>query len=300
MNRYIGHKIDKRFTEAQRSKEAANQSKSILSLLIDELLHEPGSTGRSGHVNQIVNTAMRAQVREFLLEGHDSSAGTLTYCYYVLFKHEDARNRLLAEHDAVFSDNSTNADTLAQIQANPQKLNQLHYTAAFIKESLRFTPPAGGMQRGRPGAYLIDDTGRRCPTENCGVWTVSQGIHHSERYWVNPEAFLPERRLAGPDDALYTGAPKTKGAWLPFEQGPRNCIGQTLVMLELKIALVLTAREINVVPDYEEWDAVHLKGAKGKDHVINTVDGNRAYQEEKIAAHPADGFPVRVELRRKV
>lgn len=66
-------------------------------------------------------------------------------------------------------------------------------------------------------------------------------------------------------------------------------------MLKLKIALVLTAREIDVVPAYEEWDALHMT----HEGVIKTVNGNRAYQEEKIAAHLADGFPVRVELRSR-
>lgn len=297
MNQYIGQEIDKRFSEAKveskDAKDAGDQSKSILSLLINDLLGEDGSTDRSGHIKPEIKRAMCSQVRGFLLGGHDSSSGALTYCYLLLAKHPTAHDRLLAEHNAVFGNDSANV--LAQIQAEPHKLNQLPFTAAFIKETLRLFPPAGGMQQGRPGAFLVDEEGRQYPTENCGIWTVSQGIHYQERYWVQPEAFLPERWLAGPKDPLYAGGPKTKGAWRPFEQGPRNCIGQTLVMLELKIALVLTAREIDVVPAYEEWDALHVKD----DKVIKTVNGNRAYQEEKIAAHPADGFPVRVVLRSK-
>lgn len=76
-------------------------------------------------------------------------------------------------------------------------------------------------------------------------------------------------------------------------------MGQTLALLELKIALVLTVREINVVPAYAEWDALHLKkGARGRTEIINTVNGNRAYQAKKGAAHPADGFPIKVDLRQ--
>ncbi|ROV93812.1 hypothetical protein VMCG_08763 [Cytospora schulzeri] len=297
MNRYIGQEIDKRFSESKlgskTSSSTGDQSKSVLSLLINDLLGEADSTDPSGHIKPDIKTAMCSQVRGFLLGGHDSSSGALTYCYLLLARHRTAHIRLLAEHDAVFGKNYSNA--LAHIQADPHKLNQLSYTAAFIKEALRLFPPAGGMQQGRPGVFLVDEEGRRFPTENCGIWTVSQGIHYQERYWVKPEAFLPERWLVGPEDPLYAGGPRTKGAWRPFEQGPRNCIGQTLVMLELKIALVLTAREIDVVPAYEEWDALHVKD----DKIIKTVNGNRAYQEEKIAAHPADGFPVRVVLRSK-
>lgn len=152
------------------------------------------------------------------------------------------------------------------------------------------------MRIGRPGADIIDEHDVRYPTENCNVWTLSLAIHHDARYWVEPDKFLPERWLASPTDNLYPG--KTKGAWRPFESGPRNCIGQSLALLELKIALVLTMRELRITPAYEQWDAMHPKKGRRGRPVISTVDGNRAYQEEKGAAHPADGFPVTVELRK--
>lgn len=305
MNKCISQEIDNRVAEKRaknkipKTGETESQSKSILSLLVDDLLHEEaGNTDSRGYIKQSIKIGMCSQVRGFLLGGHDSSSGALKYCYYLLWKHQNTLDRMIAEHNAVFGNDPAHA--LAQIQADPLKLNHLPYTTAFIKETLRLFPPAGGMQMGRAGAYIVDRTGRRFPTENCGIWTISQGIHYNERYWEEADVFLPERWLAGPDDPLYTGGDRAKGAWLPFEQGPRNCIGQTMVMLELKIALVLTVREVDVIPAYEEWDALHAKGreARGGDQVINTVDGNRAYQAEKVAAHPADGFPVILKLRK--
>lgn len=303
MNQYIGHEIDKRLAERlgggtkekpqdQDLKDTRKQSKSIVSLLIDDLLLEAGSKD-GNHIKEADKSTMASQLRAFLFAGHDTSSSALTYSYYLLSKYPATFDRLVAEHDAVFG--TEPADALAQIHADPYKLNQLPYTTAILKETLRIFPPSGSMRVGRPGAFLVDETGRRFPTENCSIWTLSLAIHHDPRYWVEPESFLPERWLVGPDDPLYPGGTKTSGAaWRPFEHGPRSCIGQSLALLELKIALVLTAREINVMPAYEEWDALHPK----KGHV-NTVDGNRAYQEEKGAAHPADGFPVRVELRKR-
>lgn len=305
MNQYIGHEIDKRFAERlkvgteeksgdQDFKDTSKQSKAIVSLLVDDLLLEAGGEDVN-HVKEIVKPAMASQLRAFLFAGHDTSSSALTYSYYLLSKHPESLNRLVAEHDAVFG--AEPADALAQIHADPYKLNQLPYTTALLKETLRLFPPSGSMRVGRRGAFLVDETGRRFPTENCSVWTLSLAIHHDARYWVEPESFLPERWLASPDDLLYPGGTKTSGAaWRPFEHGPRTCIGQSLALLELKIALVLTAREINVVPAYEEWDALHQKKDAGR---VKTVDGNRVYQAEKGAAHPADGFPVRVELRRR-
>ena len=147
----------------------------------------------------------------------------------------------------------------------------------------------------------MDDMRHRYSTENCSIWTLSRAIHHDARYWAEPESSLPERWLAAPSDPLCPGGTKTGGAaWRPFEHGPRTCTGQSLALLELKIARVLTVREINVMPAYEEGDALHpKKGARGMAVYASTVDGNRAYQAEKGAAHPADGFLVKVQLRKR-
>ena len=62
-------------------------------------------------------------------------------------------------------------------------------------------------------------------------------------------------------------------------------------MLELRLVLALTVREFDIKGAYEEWDRV--KPNKG----IKIVKGERAYQIEKVGAHPADRFPCRVSFR---
>lgn len=86
-----------------------------------------------------------------------------------------------------------------------------------------------------------------------------------------------------------------KGAWRPFEWGPRNCIGQTLAVLELKVVLLATIREFDIRPAYEAWD--HLIGRR-VDEEEKRVYGNRAYQVESkgLGAHPVDGYPCRVNI----
>lgn len=305
MHRYISNEIDQQFaknieavaSENNSTKTSSNnikpKSRSIVSLLIDDL-HREAESNDLYEIKQDVKTAMASQLRVFLFAGHDTSSAALTYSYYLLSAHPDVLSRLIGEHNNVFG--SEPAAALEEIHKDPHKVNQLPFTTAVLKETLRLFPPAGSMRIGRAGAYITDESGKKFPTENCNVWTLSLAIHHDERYWVEPERFLPERWLASPNNRLYPG--NKKGAWRPFEYGPRSCIGQTLALLELKIALVLTIREVRVIPAYEQWDAMHSRKHKVRGTVINTVDGNRAYQEEKGAAHPADGFPVRVELRK--
>ena len=120
------------------------------------------------------------------------------------------------------------------------------------------------------------------------IWILHSVLQRHPEYWKEPDAFIPDRWLVGPEDSLYP----IKGAWRPFEFGPRNCVGQALVMLDVKTVLVMTIRHFDIHPAYEEWDQVHSKQG------IKTANGERAYQISSGGAHPADGFPCKVSLRK--
>ncbi|KAI9777748.1 MAG: hypothetical protein M1816_004592 [Peltula sp. TS41687] len=121
------------------------------------------------------------------------------------------------------------------------------------------------------------------PTEGFLVWFIHQARQREPAYWPSPDAFIPERWLVPQGDPLHP----IKGA-AAFELGPRNCIGQELAMMEIKIAMAMTLREFNVKAVYEEWDLLKSKGGR------KTVEGERAYQI--ILAQPSDGLPCRVEV----
>lgn len=229
----------------------------------------------------------------FLYAGHDTTSSTLLYCYHLLSTHPQALGKVRAEHDEVFGTDFSYEHLQQMIAEDPALLNRIPYTLAVIKEVLRVFPPAGSLRAGRPGLVLTDDNGRQYPTEDCHLWTLTLVMHHSEQVFVRAEEFLPERWLVGPDDPLH---PAHKGSWRPFEYGPRACIGQTLAQLELKVALVMTVRMFDITPAYDEWDTMHPRKAGS----VTSVEGNRVYQAEMGGggAHPVDGFPVRVTLRR--
>jgi cytochrome P450 len=231
----------------------------------------------------------KPQLRLFLYAGHDTTSSTLLYSYLLLSRHPAVLSKVRAEHDKVFGSKFSLDSITRTITDDPTLLNQLPYTLAVIKEVLRLFPPAGIMRNGRSDVFLADEQGQRYPTEGCHIWMLSLAMHHNPEVFVQPEDFIPDRWLVGPEDPLH---PK-KASWRPFEWGPRACIGQTLAQLELKVALVMTARMFDITPAYEEWDKLHPR--KG----IKTVDGNRAYQAEMGGggAHPVDGFPVKITLR---
>ncbi|KAK0377048.1 AflN/verA/monooxygenase [Colletotrichum limetticola] len=294
LDRYLSAEVDKRLAERSANLSNSNdttRSKSIASLFIDDYLKELGEENLGKRENpdttQQIKHIITPQVRLFLFAGHDTTSSTLLYCYYLFSQNPEIISRTIAEHNEVFGTDPSQVQD--KIHKDPQLLNMIPYTVAFIKEVLRIFAPAGAMRQGRSNVQIIDADGRVLPTEGCNVWTLVQAIHHNPKYWKDPDACIPERWLVGPEDPLYPH----KGAWRPFEWGPRNCIGQTLAMLELRIALVMTVREFVIKPAYEDWDKLHPKSG------IRSVKGNRAYQAVKGGggAHPADGFPVRIGLR---
>jgi len=169
---------------------------------------------------------------------------------------------------------------------NPRAVNELKYTLAVVKEVLRLFAPAATTRAGKPGVNISDDTGGILPTDDTIMLIVHVEMHRSDKYWVRPNDFLPERWLVRPDHELYP----QPGAWRPLEIGPRNCIGQALVLIELRVILACLVREFEITPAYDEWDAQNPK--KG----IKLYRGERAYQVEKGASHPANGYPCRIKL----
>lgn len=129
-----------------------------------------------------------------------------------------------------------------------------------------------------------DDTQRRILSSG----SLHTAMHCAPENWVDASDFLPERWLVEPGHKLYP----VRGAWRAFEWGPRNCIGQSLAMTELRIMLAMIVREFNFKPPYEEWDRLHHR------KVAQAWRGEEAYQIEEAAAHPADNYPCRITISR--
>ncbi|KAK8091447.1 cytochrome P450 [Apiospora hydei] len=269
IDRYLSKQVDERFEELADSrrdaKDVKSQSRSVISLAMDQYLAEAGET------EQLFKATFKRlvipQLRMFLYAGHDTTSSTLLYCYYLLSTHPEELKKVRTEHDKVFGTNISHEHLYEIIAEDPALLNQIPYTLAVIKEVLRF------LRAGRPGLVLTDENGGQYPTEDCQIWTLTLAMHHREQVFVRAQEFLPSRWLVGPDDALHPA----KGSWRPFEWGSRACIGQTLAQLELKVALVMTLRMFDIAPAYEEWDAMHPKKGRGG---VMSVEGNRVYQAE--------------------
>ncbi|KAI8854069.1 cytochrome P450 [Chytridium lagenaria] len=157
------------------------------------------------------------EVIALFLAGGDTSANTMTWVVLTLDQNPEARRKMMAEIDSVLGDaeHVTNA-----------MLGQLKYVECVIKETLRLYP-AVPVPVGRT---VIKDVvlGGHKISKGTVVWTDIMSLHHDEKYWKDPLAFIPERWVD------FTPLP---GTFLAFGEGPHMCIGQKLAMIELKTVL---------------------------------------------------------------
>jgi cytochrome P450 len=253
--------------------------KTILSLAI-------GAYKQRAFTNKTLDSTfmniLQANLKIFMLAGYDTTASILSYVYYVLSTNTMVRDAVRCEHDAVFGPNP--AAVTAKIIAAPTLLNQLPYTVAVIKETLRLFPPFGTIRAGSTDFFLMHpDTGERYPTDGMMVFGCSVATHRLEEFWPEPNRCIPDRWLVPEGHPLHP----RKNAFRPFELGPRNCIGQEMAMLELRMILAMTVRDFDIDSDFPPSSPCAL--------------GELAYQTMQpgqLSAYPKDGMPVRVKLRK--
>ncbi|KAB8272983.1 cytochrome P450 [Aspergillus minisclerotigenes] len=283
----IGVELEKRYQEwKQQSATSPSTSKTIMDLVIIEYMKTREVAGPTLDPN--FKSWATTHIRLFLFVGHDSTAVTIMYCLYLLSKHPAALAKIRAEHDKIFGTDLSNTSNL--LRQHPELVNQLPYTFAVIKETLRLFPPANGIRNGHSNVSLRDpQTVTIYPTDGFAIWIFHNAIHCNTRTWPDAHAFIPDRWLVEPGHPLYP----PPGAWRPFEHGSRDCIGQTLALLDIRVTLLMTVREFDFKDQYAEWDRRHLA------HGLNTIFGERAYMIQAGSGRPAQGLPCKVTLSRR-
>jgi cytochrome P450 len=184
---------------------------------------------------------IRDEVMTILLAGHDTTALTLTYAWYLLSQHPEAEARLHAEVDEVLPDGR--APTMAEVR-------ELDYTERVLQESMRLYPPVYVMFREPKVDVRIGDY--RVP-EGAAVMLPQWVVHRSGKYWENPTEFDPDRFTP------ERSRDRPRFAYFPFGGGPRHCIGKHLSLLEGRIITATVAANYDL--DYAREEPFDLRGS---------------------------------------
>jgi cytochrome P450 len=169
------------------------------------------------------------EMKQYLWAGTETTALTLAWSLYLTSRYPEAAERIRREGEATYGDREP---TAADYSA-------LAYTRAVIQETMRIYPPIWGLIRVADAADQIDGK-EIAPGDR--IVMFAYGVHHSPKYWEEPEAFRPERWMG---DAARKRA---KYTYLPFGAGRRSCIGGAMSQVENTLALSMLLRRFR--PEY--------------------------------------------------
>jgi cytochrome P450 len=148
---------------------------------------------------------IRDQVLVFLLAGHETTAGALTFTLHLLGRHPDIQDRVAA----------------AAVDSGQPDL-----VRAAVLEGMRLYPPAHTTER---RASVDTEIAGHHIAARTPVLVSPWVTHRHPDFWPDPERFDPERFLGDQARPRY--------AYFPFGGGPRSCIGEQFAMLEATVLL---------------------------------------------------------------
>lgn len=161
-----------------------------------------------------------AQSIIFIFAGYETTSSALSFILYELATNPDVQTKLQQEIDAALPNKApATYDTLVQME----------YLDMVVNESLRLYPIAGRLERVCKKDVEINGIFIKKGTV---VMVPSYAVHRDPHYWPEPEEFHPERFSKENKDNI------NPYIYMPFGNGPRNCIGMRFALINMKLALV--------------------------------------------------------------
>jgi cytochrome P450 len=196
--------------------------------LLYGLLHTQDENGRGMSDKQL-----RDEVMTLLLAGHETTAVSLSWTWYLLAQYPEVEEKLWSELRQVLNGRKPTA----------QDLSKLPYTGRVVKEAMRLYPPAWAIVR--KSLHHCEIGGYQVPAGST-VMMNQWVMHRDPRYYDQPEQFNPDRWL----DERAKAIPKF--AYFPFGGGPRTCIGASFAAMEgvLVLATIAQKYQLRVAPDW--------------------------------------------------
>ncbi|WP_235930348.1 bifunctional cytochrome P450/NADPH--P450 reductase [Sulfitobacter sediminilitoris] len=290
----------------QMEKDVAYMNK-----LVDDIIAERRKTGGSGE-NDLLNYMLegvdkvtgeslsdeniRYQINTFLIAGHETTSGLMSFTLYFLMNHPDVLAKAYEEVDRVLGRDISVVPTLKQV-------NQLQYVSQILLESLRLYPTAPAFS-----VYPYKDEiigGKYKLKERTFTTVLTLMLHRDKTVWgenaeeFDPDNFSKEAVAARPVDA-----------YKPFGNGQRACIGRQFAMQEavLVMGMILQRFELIDHTNYElkikesmsiKPDGFKMKVRMRKDIQRSTLVPGAAAESEaaagglsESASRPSHGTPA--------
>ncbi|MBY8339292.1 cytochrome P450 [Streptomyces spinosirectus] len=234
---------------------------------------------------------IRNQVITFLIAGHETTSGAMSFALHYLAKHPTVLRLVQREADALWGDEPDPEPTYDEV-------GRLTYTRQVLNETLRLWPTAAAFSR-----HAVEDTllGGRIPLRAGQAVTVLAPMLHRQPVWGdNPELFDPSRFTAEAEAA------RPVHAFKPFGTGERACIGRQFALHEatMLLAMLVHRYRLHDHADYAlsvketltlkpEGFTLRLTPRTAADRRHTPLPGATA-EGPASAPHAADALPARV------
>jgi cytochrome P450 len=174
--------------------------------------------------SRMTDKQLRDEAITLFLAGHETTANTLSWTWWLLAQNPAVEAKLHAELRNVLAGRAPSLDDLPK----------LVYTNHIITESMRLYPPAWGTARTAIEDHEI--AGYAVP-KGSGVSFAQWTVHRDARWYDAPDEFRPERW----EGDLLKRLPRF--AYFPFGGGPRQCIGNSFALMEAALILATIAQQ---------------------------------------------------------
>ncbi len=207
----------RQIVEARRREQRTEPD--FLSLLMEARDKETGEP--------MTDRVLVDEIMTLIVAGHETSASTLNWTWYLLSQHPDTEGRLHAAVDA-----APEPEALAVEDAL-----RVPFALQVLKESMRLYPPVWLFTR----RALADDRlgGYHVPA-GTDIFVCPYLLHRHAGHWQDPERFDPGHFDAEAERSRHNFA------YLPFSAGPRHCVGEGFAMAEMAMHLIMVARRFRL------------------------------------------------------
>lgn len=182
----------------------------------------------------MADKALIDEVMTIIVAGHETTAGTLNWAWYLLSQHAQVEQALHREVDAI-----AHAPGFDDLSA-------LTYTRCILDETLRLYPPVWLYSRkAREPDILPHAEGDIAIPAGSDIFLCPYLMHRDPRYWPSPDRFDPDR-------FSETGSrDRQRHVYYPFSLGSRRCIGEFFSLVDMQLHLGLLAKHVVLthIPD---------------------------------------------------
>lgn len=167
-----------------------------------------------------------SEIITFILAGHETSTNTLSFLFYELGKNPLIQKKLQKELDEL---NTNELLTLNQV-------SKLEYLNDCIRESMRLWPTAHGVAR-----TTVQDIHYEGFTIPAGKLVQCNFYAMCRQPWIYkanefiPERWSPDFYVKHQNEVNPQQLNDLKEMFMPFALGHRNCIGQNMAMVQLRL-----------------------------------------------------------------